>query len=85
MHEVVKRELQDSFDIIQFDNLDWNGVASDYTEEHIDELIDQCNDLVSTFERDEILALKCGELFTANEINNVLIKLLPIFLIRDLL
>ena len=60
MHEVVKRELQDSFDVIQFDNLEWRGVATDYTDEEIDKLVDQCNDLVSTFEKDEILALKCG-------------------------
>ena len=79
MHEVVKRELQDSFDVIQFDNLEWRGVATDYTDEEIDKLVDQCNDLVSTFEKDEILALKCGEMFSANEINSVLDKVAPNF------
>ena len=79
MHEVVKRELQDSFDVIQFDNLEWRGQSDKYTEEYIDELVDQCNDLVSTFEKDEILALKCGEMFSANEINSILDKVAPNF------
>ena len=57
MHEVVKRELQDSFDVIQFDNLEWRGVATDYTDEEIDKLVDQCNDLVSHLRKTKYLPL----------------------------
>lgn len=79
MHEIIKRELKDSFDVIQFDNMEWKGVGSYYTTENLDELVTQCNELIPSFEKDEILALKCGEMFSANEINYILNKVSPNF------
>ena len=61
--EIIKRELKDSFDVIQFDNMEWKGVGSHYTTENLDELVTQCNELIPSFEKDEILGLKCGEMF----------------------
>ena len=79
MHEVIKRELIDRFDFFQFDKMDWSGQAHNYNEKHLDELVVQCNNLVPTFEKDEIIALKCGEMFSANEINYILDKVSPNF------
>ena len=79
MHEVIKRKLENHFDFIQFDNMDWGGQAHNYNEKHLDELVVQCNNLVPTFEKDEIIALKCGEMFSANEINYILDKVSPNF------
>ena len=77
MHEIIKRELKDSFDIIQFDNMKWMVVNS--IQKHLNELADDCNKLVQTFEKDEIIALKTGEMFSANEINYILDKVSPNF------
>jgi len=78
MHEVIKRELIDNFDFLQFDNMDWEG-RGNFTKEQLDKVVNQCNNLVPTFQKDEILALKCGEMFSANEINYILDRVSPNF------
>ena len=79
MHEVIKRTLIDRFDFFQFDNMNWNGQAENFTTDDLDDVARQCNELVPTFEKDEILALKCGEMFSAHEINYILKRVSPNF------
>ena len=79
MHEVIKRELIHRFDFFQFDNMDWSGQGINFTNDDLDKLVIDCNKLMHTFEKDEIIALKCGEMFSANEINYILDRVSPNF------